>query len=428
MTLRRPRPSDPGGFALRLALRTAVVLQATFALGMATGDPDTALFSAFGAISLPLFVDFGGPPAVRVGAYLALLAAGAGLIALGTLCGQDTAAATAGMAVVGFAVLFAGVVNGYLAAAGTAALLAFILPAMLPGDAADIPPRLAGWAIAGATCVPASMLLFATRPRDLLRAAIADALRALAGLITAPRLTPEAAHDATARVQAMRDRFAATPFRPTGPTGATGALARLIGDVTWLRALVLGTPQPPVPARPTAAERDLRARSAAVLDAGAGLVEGRARGRPDVDGLERARRAVIDELVDRLADPALRADDDRVWAAVLRNWEARVVSFVALDVADRALAAGGAAGGDPPAAGFLRRQWVALAEGGRVAAAHADVRSVWLRNSVRGAVGLAAAVLAGHVLEVQHAFWVVLGTLSVLRSSALSTGATIVQA
>jgi uncharacterized membrane protein YccC len=56
------------------------------------------------------------------------------------------------------------------------------------------------------------------------------------------------------------------------------------------------------------------------------------------------------------------------------------------------------------------------------AAAHADPHSVWLRNSIRGAAGLGLAVLLARLTGVQHSFWVVLGTLSVLRSNALSTG------
>ncbi len=59
-----------------------------------------------------------------------------------------------------------------------------------------------------------------------------------------------------------------------------------------------------------------------------------------------------------------------------------------------------------------------------VIAADASLRSVWFRNSARGAVALAAAVAVAKVSGVQHAFWVVLGTLSVLRTSATATGQT----
>ena len=49
-------------------------------------------------------------------------------------------------------------------------------------------------------------------------------------------------------------------------------------------------------------------------------------------------------------------------------------------------------------------------------------------NSVRGAAALAAAVLVADLAGVQHGFWVVLGTLSVLRTSASATGATALRA
>jgi uncharacterized membrane protein YccC len=54
--------------------------------------------------------------------------------------------------------------------------------------------------------------------------------------------------------------------------------------------------------------------------------------------------------------------------------------------------------------------------------------AVWLQNSVRGAAGLGAAVLVSRATSVDHAFWVVLATLSVLRSNALNTGQTILRA
>lgn len=59
---------------------------------------------------------------------------------------------------------------------------------------------------------------------------------------------------------------------------------------------------------------------------------------------------------------------------------------------------------------------------------HASLRSIWFVNSIRGAVALAAAVAIADGTNVQHGFWVVLGALSVLRTSAASTGATALRA
>jgi uncharacterized membrane protein YccC len=70
----------------------------------------------------------------------------------------------------------------------------------------------------------------------------------------------------------------------------------------------------------------------------------------------------------------------------------------------------------------------ALESTGRLTLAHANVGSVWFRNSLRGAVGLGVAVYIAQRAGLQHGFWVVLGTLSVLRSNALGTGRSIVGA
>ena len=66
------------------------------------------------------------------------------LICLGTLASQSPVAAVAGMAVIGFAVIFSGVVSSVVAGATTPLLLSFILPVALPAPAAQIPDRLAG--------------------------------------------------------------------------------------------------------------------------------------------------------------------------------------------------------------------------------------------------------------------------------------------
>src|SRR5207245_10086751 len=63
----------------------------------------------------------------------------------------------------------------------------------------------------------------------------------------------------------------------------------------------------------------------------------------------------------------------------------------------------------------------------QLAVEHASVRSVWFQNSVRGAAGLAIAVFIAQRTGLQHGFWVVLGTLSVLRSNALGTGWSVVR-
>src|SRR5205807_1192575 len=65
---------------------------------------------------------------------------------------------------------------------------------------------------------------------------------------------------------------------------------------------------------------------------------------------------------------------------------------------------------------------------GRTLAAHLSWTSPVMHTSTRAALGLALGVLVARLLGLEHAFWVVLGTMSVLRSNALATGRTTIQA
>src|SRR5438552_16066798 len=129
-----------------------------------------------------VLVDFTGPMRSRFVAYLGLAFAGALNIVLGTLCSRNAWLAAAAMAVVGFAILFSGVINGYFAAAATSALLTFILPVPIPAPFSEVPARLEGWGLAAAAAICAHMLLWPSRPRTTLRSAAARACRALADL------------------------------------------------------------------------------------------------------------------------------------------------------------------------------------------------------------------------------------------------------
>src|ERR1700760_4793482 len=69
--------SDPGRYALKNAVRAAIVVPSAFAIGLKLFElPQMGLFGAFGSIGMLVFVDFGGTPRARLLAYLGLLAGG----------------------------------------------------------------------------------------------------------------------------------------------------------------------------------------------------------------------------------------------------------------------------------------------------------------------------------------------------------------
>ncbi len=83
--------SDPGRYALKNAVRAAIVVPAAFAIGLKVFElPQMALFGAFGSIGMLLFVDFSGTRRMRLIAYLATALVGCATISLGTLCCHET--------------------------------------------------------------------------------------------------------------------------------------------------------------------------------------------------------------------------------------------------------------------------------------------------------------------------------------------------
>jgi uncharacterized membrane protein YccC len=61
-------------------------------------------------------------------------------------------------------------------------------------------------------------------------------------------------------------------------------------------------------------------------------------------------------------------------------------------------------------------------------AAHLTPRSVYFQNAVRLALGLAAARLLADLLDLSHGFWVLLATLSLMRTSLVASGLALVPA
>src|SRR5439155_22033337 len=178
--------SYPGLASLRSAARAAIVIPVVFAIAdKVMANPQIATFAAFGSFAMLVLVEFGGPFRSRLVASVSLACVAAADIALGTLCSRNAWLAAGVMALIGFAILFSGVINGYFAAAGTAALLPFILAATIPAPFSALPARLEGWAFAAAAAICAHMFLWPRRPQSSLRSDAARACIALADLADA---------------------------------------------------------------------------------------------------------------------------------------------------------------------------------------------------------------------------------------------------
>jgi len=413
------RRHDRGLVALRRAARTAIAMPAAFAIGTEiVGDPVVAVFAAFGSFAMLLLVDFSGTMRRRVQAQVALAVVGAMLVVVGALVAGTVWLSVVSMALVGFVVLFSAVVSSVLAGATTSLLLAFILPVTL-GDVSSPVEPLAGWGIAAAVSLLAAVLLWPAPPVDPFRDAIVEAGRALAY-----RLRAAGDRRADDAVERLRRAFFATPFRPAGLGTTDRAVLRMVDELRWLdRVAARIDPRADDPAA-----RAVEQASAAVLDRSVGLL---ARTETSRDGLHDALASLRDAVGALEAHVADGTPASVTASALDPCFRAEEVSFVV----------GQIAGNAETALAAERRSWIdqvlgrqptnvaaLLSSAGERVGAHLDRHSTWLHNSLRGAAALAGAVLAADLAHAEHGFWVVLGTLSVLRSNALSTGQSVVRA
>ncbi|MDT5247095.1 MAG: hypothetical protein QOD36_4471, partial [Mycobacterium sp.] len=428
--LDRLRARDPDYDALRRALRAAIVLPTAAAVSFAVdGGSQTPLFTIFGSVALLILVDFPGNRSARALAYCGLGFNGAVLITLGTLVAPHPWLSVALMFLLGVAVTFAGVLSEIVAAGQRATLLMFVLPACTP--VGPLPERLLGWLIALAICVPAALFLLPPRHHDELRAHAARVCNRLADRLEGAGSEREA----TNAMNALYDTFLGADYRPVALTAGSRALVRVVDDLGWLSDQItddtgrlLGAMRDPalrvlrdsaaVLRLPSVAERAVR--SADLRDALAELRSvAQARYREDITELlgessDEAAVAVCRELLNVRTIAATIA----VTGRIIRNAAAADARPVWARVLGRGLPETGAAD-------WVMPETVAVAA---ITKGFLATRAVVLRNSLRTGLGLALAVAVTHVFPVEHGFWVVLGAMSVLRSSALTTGTRVLRA
>jgi Fusaric acid resistance protein-like len=420
--------------ALR-AVRAVVVVCGLFALtNKAIGNLQIATFAAFGGFATLVLAAFGGTRREKLLAHTALALSGSALLTIGTVVSSSTVLAALVTVPVTFAVFFAGIAGPNAAAGVTAALLAYILPAASLGTISMVPDRLLGWWMASVAGTAAVLLLSPRLEEDGLRRDASTLATALADELDAALAADGAEDRLAATLEAKHKllaRFTATPYRPTGLAATDQALANAVELLEWCTALSADAVRERADLSDASPQtRRLVSTTCQVLRDSAALLTGGS-ARPDVELLERCQAQAVAGIDER---PPAR-DGSR--QAAQTSFHAHAIAVAVLAFAAETLVAARVV--DPVWLEARRQRWyagsTAAARAGRrvasvVSAAHthASVRSVWFVNSLRGSVALGAAVAVADLGSLQHGFWVVLGTLSVLRTNAASTGATALRA
>ncbi len=427
--------------ALR-TLRAVLVVPSLFALTYeGLGNLQMALFAAFGGFASLIFASFGGSRRDKIIAHFMLALIGSLGLIIGTAVNGITVLAVLVTIPVTFGIFFAGVAGPNAASGVTAALLPFVLSVATPGTVAMIGDRLAGWWLASAVSTAVVLAIPTPSPGYRLRAAAAGSARALAAHLQASVSGTATAAD-TESCQAAKHElmsaFASTPYRPVGLATADQGLASVVQLLEWCTALIAdATDGHPNLDRAAPPDRRLLALAAVVLRQTADLLADPEAGPvPDVTAMDRQREASA--AYHRSAAPD--EDYDAVEVIARHAYHAQAIAIAVRAILADALIATRRA--DPETIAARRRSWYGAQPEGtmaerRVAALsgaigvlvrHASFRSVWFLNSLRGSLALAAAVLVADLSGVQHGFWVVLGTLSVLRTNAASTESTALRA
>lgn len=421
---------DPEHDAARRAVRAAIVIPIAAAAGFALGSgSQTPLLTIFGAIALMILVDFPGNTNTRALAYCGLGFNGAVLITIGTLVAPISWLAVTLMFVIAVLISFAGVLSEVIAAGQRATLLTFVLPACTPPG--PLNERLLGWLIAIAICVPASLFLLPPRHHNDLRRHAARVCQTLAHRIEGT----VSADDLANAMEALHANFLGTAYRPVALSAGSRALVRVVDTAQWLcdrvddnTSQLLGSmAQPAVRVLQGCAQILHLSRPADRHNARIELT----------DALTDLRSIAMDNYRDDIIS-LLNESDDATAVKLGRTLLARRVIGATVGLTGRTIVAAAAADARPVWARVLGRQLPHMGTADRVysetaaisalAKGYLRTRAVAVRNSLRTGLGLALAVLVTVVFPVQNGFWVVLGALSVLRSSALTTGANVVRA
>jgi len=427
------------GAPQRRALRAAIGATVAFYLGwIVIDDPVLAVFATLSVIGLLVLADFGGDLGRQARAYVFATVLAGALVALGTAVSEHTFAAAGLLFVVALCVSLSTAVGRNVATGANGVLLFFLVACAVPAPLDALDSRVAGVLLGGGISLLAALTIWPQRPPDRLRGALADAVETLARRVGRSSQGPDAAADSF--TEPVRDALAlagpdrlAVGERPTLATERDHAQLRVGYGLSRAQLMLERLSQRPAPVRGVAdAERILARELRQVLEATAAALRGEGPP-PAVDVTldagrahrERTDAALVSELALRRAADTLAVGADRsVLAGEISTSVGGIVTDARVVVGtDRFPARAGSM-----SEGLDRRVEAMLDRLVTIVSSTLSPRSVVLQNSLRLAVGLSIARLLGGLLEVENGFWVLFATLSVMRTSAVQTGATALQA
>ncbi|WP_421725612.1 FUSC family protein [Bauldia sp.] len=428
--LPRFRIHDPDFINLRKSLRAAIIAPVIFVV--ADFGFDQTLVGVFGFLSAfcaLVFADVGGPIRARGIALLIMLVFTNLSVIAGSLLVDTTIVAGLVMAAITFTVIFAGVVSVYAASFVAPVALAFAFAVFVPLETIGLLDRVIGWGIGGFTAAVAVVVLWPVDSRADIREALAAAAANLADALA--KRNGEGAAAAMKRAAAAlasAQAKASAPLRPARIAAHDIGLLNLLDGLDGAFKLT----EDVLSARLSPEDSDLVTQVVDALRRTETALTGRTAPQSvvgaigDLDRSLTARRKVAAEAATRLAvdrEADLVAEFSAVFPLLAL---CHVTLWIEADAAE-ALGVGNRVhpvASAPELSGEMGDASNAFLRLRGTVRTYLDPSGVVFRNSLRGAAAMGLGVVVAKFAPLDHGFWIVLGVLSVLRSSAASTSAT----
>lgn len=433
------RRRDPGYRIARRATRVTLVASVGFySCKYGLGNNILATYTLFGTTATGALSQVPGAPRERARTLLAALPVAWVLVTAGTLAAVHTWTAAAGMLVVGFAVSFAGVGGARLVGLAAGFQLFYILPCFPPHAPHTLGARLAGVTLGVVLLAVAEVVVWPDPPPVTYQQRLADAAEAVAGFVEAVAhvLSCETgAHEKLAprREQAYRwvdqarlsrlprtERPASASARDRAARDAAASLRQVLRHADRL----LADPRAPETPDPDAA-RLLQQTATTTRSAGRTVLGGT----PPVTVDELAAAGAAFEEIRARPRTGLPHDLDvariREDAIALQTAEhVRAFATAARIAAGLPVAVESAQPGERKGM-FWYAHEPAISLYWQQFRLHLTPRSIYFQGALRVALALAAARAVAGALHLANGFWVLLATLTLLRTSAAGTRTTL---
>lgn len=415
--------------AIGRGVRVALVLP--FVMGVLTvmGFKQAAFLGAFAVVTLLVTSDFSGPRGERAASMATTATAGGITLILGILLADNVWILIPTALVLGVLVVLLGALRGFLSQATVPILLPFFIGATSVPSFDSLRNMLGGWCFGAAVSIAAGVTLWPYYPRLVLQESVAEAMRAQADLMAAMWAPGADADSAAEPFQRAEDGVSATQALYAGQLRRPGSayrrerfLVRLVEETRRLR-IGLRMAYRRLPMTPTRADRAVIEVTAETMRAAADVAQASESDLTPFHQLDEARSQHREGIIDTVREDLAAGDGEVAAEHATTAFRPRVVSLLAQSaVRDAGVMYGKVRVPHLTIRGERLPTVVQQIEPGKRLRAELTWSAPWMRNALRLGIAVAVALAIVKYTGAERGYWVVLGTLSVLRMDLRGTG------